>query len=53
MSKKLISIATTAYNEEDSLEQLISDLNKHVISQLETYQFEMIICDNGSTYFSK
>lgn len=47
MTKKLISIVTPAYNEEDCVEELYSQLSK-VMNSLNNYDFEVIIVENGS-----
>ena len=46
--KKLISIVTSAHNEEKGLHELAARLIK-VIDKLKKYDFEIIIIDNGST----
>lgn len=48
-SKKMISIAIPAYNEENNLLELIERL-QNVFSHLdEKYRFEVVICENGSS----
>ncbi len=47
MDKKLISIVSTAYNEEECVDQLYKALTE-VIDSIARYDFEVIIVDNGS-----
>ena len=49
MAKKpLISVAIPAYNESENLEELWERLTKVFDSLAETYEFEVVICENGS-----
>jgi dolichol-phosphate mannosyltransferase len=49
MAKKpLISVAIPAYNESENLEELWKRLTKVFDSLAETYEFEVVICENGS-----
>lgn len=48
MSKKLISIITPVYNEEDSIEQYYNRLIKVLDSLSNRYEFEIVITDNCS-----
>lgn len=48
MKKKLISIVTPTYNEEDNIDELYSRI-KLVTSNLQDYIFEIIVIDNSST----
>lgn len=47
-SKKLISICSPAYNESDCIEELARRLTVVFDSLSERYDFEAIICENGS-----
>jgi glycosyltransferase involved in cell wall biosynthesis len=47
--KKLISIVTPAYNEEDNIEILVQEVKKIFAQNLTNYDYEHIIIDNGST----
>ena len=47
VKKKLISIVTPCYNEEDNIEELYRRI-KAVISKLQIYEFEIIVIDNSS-----
>ena len=49
MSKKLISIITPCYNEEDSIVQCYETIKNLFSSSLQDYEFEHIFCDNAST----
>lgn len=46
--KKLISIVTSAYNEENNVEELADQL-RTVFDKNRNYQFEVIVVENGST----
>jgi glycosyltransferase involved in cell wall biosynthesis len=46
--KKLISIVTSAYNEQGNIEELASHLRK-IFEEKDHYDFEVIFVDNGST----
>jgi dolichol-phosphate mannosyltransferase len=46
--KKLISIVTSAYNEEECVEYLAQSIKK-VFENLQNYNFEVIFVENGST----
>jgi dolichol-phosphate mannosyltransferase len=46
--KQLISVAIPAYNESENLEELWERLTKVFDSLAETYDFEVVICENGS-----
>ncbi len=48
MEKKLISIVSPCFNEKDNIEELYSRINT-AISDLQKYEFEIIIIDNCST----
>ena len=47
MLVKTISVVTSAYNEEDSIEELAKRL-RAVFDELSAYQFEAIVVENGS-----
>ena len=47
-AKKLISVVAPAYNEEECVAELARQLVV-VMSELEEYEFEVIIVENGST----
>ena len=47
MLVKTISVVTSAYNEEDSIEELAKRL-RAVFDELSAYQFEVIVVENGS-----
>jgi dolichol-phosphate mannosyltransferase len=49
MNKKLISIVTPAYNEEDSIEKYFSKVIPVIDSLKEKYDFEIIFTNNAST----
>lgn len=49
MNKKRISIAIPAWNEEQNIPDLLARLEVVISSLKETYEFEVIICDNGSS----
>ena len=44
---KTISVVTSAYNEEESIEELARRL-RAVFDELSAYQFEAIVVENGS-----
>lgn len=48
MSRKLISVIAPAFNEEDCVVELASQL-KSVMNDLSKYDFEVLIVENGST----
>jgi glycosyltransferase involved in cell wall biosynthesis len=48
MSKKLISIISPCYNEEENIEELYRRVTT-VIDELENYEFEYLFIDNAST----
>lgn len=48
MNKQLISLAIPAYNEEANLPELVERLNT-IFDRLPQYDFEVVICENGST----
>lgn len=48
MEKKLISIVTPCYNEADNIGELYERITK-VISNIDDYEFEIIVIDNSST----
>lgn len=48
MKKKKISLAMTAYNEEGSLPLLLEQIQNILVNQKTQYDFEVVICDNGS-----
>ena len=47
MNKKLISVIVPAYNEEDCIIELASQLTK-VFAENNSYDFEALIIENGS-----
>ena len=47
--KKLISIVTPTYNEEDNIEKLIFEIGKIMSSLKSKYDYEHIVIDNKST----
>lgn len=47
--KKLISIVSSAYNEQDNVEELCKQVKKTCIKLQNKYDYEQIILDNGST----
>ena len=47
-TKKLISIVTPTYNEEENIEELYNQIKKS-ISNIKEYDFEIIVIDNDST----
>ena len=47
-TKKLISIVTPTYNEEENIEELYNEIKKS-ISDIKEYDFEIIVIDNDST----
>ena len=47
-TKKLISIVTPTYNEEENIEELYNEIKKS-ISNIKKYDFEIIVIDNDST----
>ena len=47
-ARKLISIVTPTYNEEDNIEELYSRI-KFAIGAINTYDFEILVIDNCST----
>ena len=47
MNKKLISLIVPAYNEEECIGELASQLTK-VFAENSTYDFEALIIENGS-----
>ena len=49
MTRKLISIITPVYNEEDSLENYFNVITNEISKYSSTYDFEIIITDNSST----
>lgn len=49
MSKKLISIVTPVFNEEEAISHYYSRISKILDSLKDTYDFEIIITDNCST----
>jgi len=49
MSKKLISIVTPVFNEEESLEQYHQHISKILDSLSHKYDFEIVVTDNCST----
>ena len=49
MSKTLISVCTPAYNESDCIEELARRLASVFATLEDTYEFEVIVCENGSS----
>ena len=47
--KKLISIVSSAYNEQDNVEELCKQVKETCIKLQDKYDYEQIILDNGST----
>ena len=48
MSKSLISVAIPAFNEESNLDELFLRLQQVFTSNEEKYNFEIVVCENGS-----
>ena len=48
MSKSLISVAIPAFNEESNLDELFLRLQKVFASSDDKYNFEIVVCENGS-----
>ena len=47
--KKLISIVSSAYNEQDNIEELCKQVKQVCMQLQEKYEYEQILLDNGST----
>ena len=47
--KKLISIVSSAYNEQDNIEELCKQVKQTCAKMQDKYDYEQIILDNGST----
>ena len=48
MNKSLISVAIPAFNEESNLDELFLRLQKVFTSSEDKYNFEIVVCENGS-----
>ena len=48
MSKSLISVAIPAFNEESNLDELFLRLQQVFASSEDNYNFEIVVCENGS-----
>ena len=48
MNKSLISVAIPAFNEESNLDELFLRLQKVFASSEDKYNFEIVVCENGS-----
>jgi glycosyltransferase involved in cell wall biosynthesis len=48
MDKSLISVAIPAFNEESNLDELFLRLQKVFASSEDKYNFEIVVCENGS-----
>jgi polyisoprenyl-phosphate glycosyltransferase len=48
MDRKLISVAIPAYNESDNIDELSSRLSAVFAHHADVYDFEVVICENGS-----
>jgi dolichol-phosphate mannosyltransferase len=48
-NRKLVSIAIPAYNESANIDELAERLLKVFAAHSELYEFEVVICENGST----
>jgi len=49
MKRKLISIVTPVFNEEDSVAECYKTIKKILSSELSNFDYEHIFCDNGSS----
>jgi dolichol-phosphate mannosyltransferase len=49
MTKKLISIVTPVYNEEENIRYYYETISKAIVPLQDKYNFEIILTDNGST----
>ena len=47
--KKLISVVSSAFNEQDNIEELCAQIKKTCETLQDSYDYEQIILDNGST----
>ena len=49
MERKIISIVTPCYNEEENVEELYQEVKKVISKNLNEYDYEHIFIDNAST----